>query len=356
MRQRVTLADLSRRTGLSQSAISMILSRRQDVSFPPQTVKLVREAAAELGYDFTPRKGLSLFARRSIMVVCPYILHHYYSAAIQSLQSAAAAMQYNVFVHATYNDPAEEERILKVIAESEIGGIIFAAMPHSRNLLRKLERVMPVVIIADIENNLSCTFVELHNHLAGELLARHLAMLGHKRIACISTPLASSVPHRIKRYQGLASAWNNLCPDGSLELFSCFTSPARTRDNIQMERYLGQEMACAILEQRPDVTAIVALNDMLAYGAMDVFAARKIRIPEDYSICGCDNDFPSDLAGVNLTSIEHYMAQNAELAFQILYSQIAEDNEAILPRKQILPELVRRSSTAAPGKGIPANL
>ncbi|MDE6734684.1 MAG: substrate-binding domain-containing protein, partial [Desulfovibrio sp.] len=66
--------------------------------------------------------------------------------------------------------------------------------------------------------------------------------------------------------------------------------------------------------------------------------------------CGLDNDFPSDLVGVSLTSVEHSMAQNAQEAFRLLYRKMAGESEAteVAVRRHIRPELVPRASTGAP--------
>lgn len=349
MKQRVTLADLSRRTGLSQATISMILARRTDVSFSEETIRLVKEAAAEMGYTGVTRRRITIFSRRAIMVVCPFLLNHYYSSVVQAVQIAASQMQCSVLVHTTYNDAEAEGRLLKVMAESDIGGIIFTMMPQSRNLLEKMASRLPIVVIADREPDLPVDFVELHNYKSGELVASHLAQLGHRHIACVATPGFENIRARKIRYAGLSETWRRLCPDGSLTLLTNFVNPAMMRDNVRMERFLGQQVTQDLLADRYGKTsAIVGINDMLAYGILDAMARAGKKVPEDFSVCGCDNDFPSDLAGVNLTSVEHFMVHNAHLAFQLLHSRMDGGAESAILRKDIQPELVRRSSTGAP--------
>lgn len=350
MSKKVTLADLSRKTGLSQATISMILARRSNVSFAESTIELVRKTASDLGYFPGNRRSSALFGSRTIIVVCPFVLNHYYSAVVQSLQAAAAGMDYNVLVCATYSSAEEESRILRLICGTDIGGLIFVMPPRSRLLLRRLCRLMPVVVIADREEDSPATIMELHNYAAGRIAAGHLASLGHRNIICVSTPLSSSVPARVKRYEGLRDAWRELCPDGHLQLFTDFASPAMLRDNIQLERYLGQELARMALEKDSYAsTAFFAVNDMLAYGVMDLLASLGKKIPEDFSVCGCDNDFPSDLPGIRLTSVEHYMPQNAREAFSILHRKISGEfsSPEIFPVRKIYPELIPRETTGA---------
>lgn len=353
MKHRVTLADLSARTGLSQATISMILARRPGVSFSEKTIRLVHDTARELGYTATARKRMTLFSRNTIMLVCPFILNHYYSAAVQALQAAASESQCNVLVYTTYNNPEEESKIIKVVAESDTGGLIFTMMPQSRTLLRKISRLVPIVLMADKDSSMDLDLVELHNYSAGALMAQHLAGLGHQHIIFISTPLSEKFPARMKRFNGLKDSWEKLCPAGSVRLFTDFVSPAMVRDNIQMERFIGQELMSALLDQSlDDYTAIVGVNDMIAYGVLDTLRQRGLRIPEDFSVCGLDNDFPSDLAGISLTSVEHFMPQNAQLAFRLLYRKLspALQSPIAINSKVIKPELISRASTGEPGR------
>ena len=353
MSRRVTLADVSRKTGLSQATVSMILSRRPDVSFAEETVRLVRAAAEELGYTAARRRG-ALVARRTVMVVCPFIRNYYYSTVVQALQSEAAGMECNVLVYTTYGNAAEEARILRVMAESDVGGVIFAMMPQSRPLVRRIARQLPIVIIADREGASPADIVELHNYEAGALAARHLAGLGHTRILCISTPLSPAFPVRVKRFEGLRDTWAGLCPEGGVSLFTSFASHAQARDNILLERRLGRKITAAVLEEAAEpFTAIVAINDMMAYGALDALAAAGLSVPGDCSVCGLDNDFPSDLVGVSLTSVEHSMVQNAQEAFRLLWRKMGGESEAteVAARRNIRPELVPRASTGAPSAG-----
>ena len=356
--RRVTLADVSRRTGLSRATVSMILARRPDVSFAEETVRLVRTAAEELGY-VARRRRATLFARRTIMVVCPFIRNYYYSTVVQALQSEAAGMECNVLVYTTYGNAAEEARLMRVMAESDVGGVIFAMMPQSLPLARRIARLLPMVVIADRQGESGAEFVELHNHEAGALVARHLAGLGHRRIVCISTPLSSAISVRVRRFEGLRDSWAMLCPEGKVSLYTSFASHAQTRDNILLERQLGRKITLALLEEEPKTfTAIAAINDMMAYGALDALAELGLSVPGDYSVCGCDNDFPSDLAGVSLTSVEHFMAQNAREAFRLLYRKMGGDSESteVAVRPLIRPELVPRASTGAPGSWLRAGV
>ena len=117
-------------------------------------------------------------------------------------------------------------------------------------------------------------------------------------------------------------------------------------DTNSLSRRIDAAEALAEFRQA-EITALVGLNDMIAYGILDAMNEAGKKIPLDFSVCGCDNDFPSDLAGVSLTSVEHFMVKNAHLAFQILHSKMTgrDGTQNALIRMDIQPELIRRTST-----------
>lgn len=345
-RNRVTLADLSRKTGLSQATISMILARRSDVSFSDETVRLVHETAHSLGYVPVGRKQISLFTRRTILVVCPMLLNYYYADVVQVIQSSAAKVQCNTLIYTTYREPEEENRILRVMTESDIGGVVFAMVPQSRKLVEELSKNTPVVIIGDPEPDLKAAMVPLHNHLAGSLVARHLISLGHRHVVCVSTVLGLSNTARMKRYEGICHTFHTLCPEGTVRLLTRQVSHPQERDHLEIEHSIGYDLAREALKAYPDITAFIAINDMLGYGVLDALSTAGFKVPRDYSVCGLDNDFPSDFAGVRLTSVRHFMSENASNAFDMLYFKMSGFVEGTEIIKDYKPELIIRDSTS----------
>ena len=68
---------------------------------------------------------------------------------------------------------------------------------------------------------------------------------------------------------------------------------------------------------------MVAINDMVAYGAYNAIIDRGLRIPDDISLCGFDNIFPSYLRGVSLTTIDNSLTECGKSAFKLLQEEIA---------------------------------
>lgn len=347
-RTRVTLTDISRQSGYSPATVSMILSGRTDVSFSADTVRKVRETAEALGYAPTAKKRPSLFDRKTVLIVCPNVLNPYYSTIVQAIQQATADKDCDTLVYTTYRDAENEIRILNAVAGSDLAGVVFTMMPQSTELVERVNRLVPVVVIGDRNTSLNVDTVEMNNYSAGAIIAHYMIGLGHKHIAYISTTLNEANSARVRRLEGVRDTYRDECPEGSVIVRSREVTPKEERDNISIEHAVGFELTRKCLGERR-ITAFVAVNDMVAYGVLDAIRAEGRRVPEDYSVCGFDNIFPSQFLPVGLTTVEHYIADKGRNAFEILHSKMSgESSDRNITRVEFKHHLIVRDSTAAP--------
>lgn len=326
----------------------MILSGRTDVSFSADTVRKVRETAEALGYAPTAKKRPSLFDRKTVLIVCPNVLNPYYSTIVQAIQQATADKDCDTLVYTTYRDAENEIRILNAVAGSDLAGVVFTMMPQSTELVERVNRLVPVVVIGDRNTSLNVDTVEMNNYSAGAIIAHYMIGLGHKHIAYISTTLNEANSARVRRLEGVRDTYRNECPEGSVIVRSREVTPKEERDNISIEHAVGFELTRKCLGER-HITAFVAVNDMVAYGVLDAIRAEGRRVPEDYSVCGFDNIFPSQFLPVGLTTVEHYIADKGRNAFEILHSKMSgESSDRNITRVEFKHHLIVRDSTAAP--------
>ena len=326
----------------------MILSGRTDVSFSADTVRKVRETAEALGYAPTAKKRPSLFDRKTVLIVCPNVLNPYYSTIVQAIQQAAADKASATVVYTTYRDAENEIRILNAVAGSDLAGVVFTMMPQSTELVERVNRLVPVVVIGDRNTSLNVDTVEMNNYSAGAIIAHYMIGLGHKHIAYISTTLNEANSARVRRLEGVRDTYRDECPEGSVIVRSREVTPKEERDNISIEHAVGFELTRKCFGERR-ITAFVAVNDMVAYGVLDAIRAEGRRVPEDYSVCGFDNIFPSQFLPVGLTTVEHYIADKGRNAFEILHSKMSgESSDRNITRVEFKHHLIVRDSTAAP--------
>ena len=194
-RKKVTSSDVAAASGVSQATVSMILNRRENVSFSRETVEKVEAAAKELGYQIPRRKmRRESNGNKLIVVFCPTLTNPYYVMLLHGIEEVAKEKNYGVFVCNTQRDLKIEENYLRMMKSVRPRGIIYTCNP-SRNCKEKVEELaaeIPLVIINNREELLEIDAVELNNAKPGRLMARHLLELGHRHVAFVSPPLTSN--------------------------------------------------------------------------------------------------------------------------------------------------------------------
>lgn len=348
--KKVTLADVSRAAGVSQATASMILNRRDGVSFAEETVAAVFTAAEALQYKTASgrRSASGNPERETILIVAPNVTNPYYSTLIQAIERSAAEKGCATCIRTTYRSLENELAAVRFAEDAGLSGIIFTLLAHPKDILTRINRKIPVVVIGDRQTDLNVDTVELNNFAAGGLIARHIYELGHRHIAYISTSLNYSNPIRLQRLKGLQDTFSALCPDGTVLVKSRNILPGTELGNLEIEHAVGYELARRCFSEKK-ITAFVAINDMVAYGVIDAVRDAGFSIPGDYSVCGFDNVFPSQFAAISLTTVEHYIKDKGHNAFDILYAKISGTSSGRnITRVEFKHKLIVRGSTAPP--------
>lgn len=345
-KKRITLEDVSRAAGVSLSTASMILNGRPDVSFSSDTVRNVRHAAEVLGYKFPARHRTGpLSARKLVLIACPNISNAYYSSMVQAIQQAAEQHGISTIIFTTYRDAKKEDELLTMAVEMGVSGIVFTMMPQSP-LLEKINSSIPIVAIGDRNTSLNVDTVELDNYSAGMLVGRHMLSLGHRHIAFISTTLNSANAIRMRRLAGVRAAYAQE-KGTSVQIFSRDITPLEELNETNIEHRVGYELTMECLKRGTPVSAIVAINDSVAYGVLDALAEKGLRVPEDYSVCGFDNLSASHMQHIGLTSVEHHIEEKGRNAFHILYNRMTGGSaQSNITRVEFSHHLRENRSTA----------
>ena len=347
-----TLKHIAELTGFSQASVSMILNKKSDASFSQETIRLVLAAAEQLGYSKkdSMSRGGQLSGKNIVAVLCPNISNPYYSTLVQAIEQAAFQKNFQIITLNTYRSPEIEARNLAVLQESQVSGIFFAMPPQAPNATEIASKHIPVVLIGDKGSALNIDTVEMDNYGAGVLIAKHLIDLGHEHIAYISTTLDAANNMRIRRLKGLEDTFRAECPQSTVLVISRDIVPNEELNDLFIEHHIGYEFAKEGLKNS-NITAFVAVNDMVAYGIIDAITTEEFHIPRDYSVCGFDNIFPSRLSPISLTTVDNFIVDKGHHAFAILYSRMSGITDAQLAphtitRVEYSPRLIERGSTA----------
>ncbi|TDQ55421.1 LacI family DNA-binding transcriptional regulator [Actinorugispora endophytica] len=329
----VRMSDVARATGVHITTVSRALRGSEGVG--NATAERVRRAARELGYLPHPAAA-SLRTGRSKMigVVVPRLTDLVLATVYEGIEEGSAAAGYQAVVANSGDDRAVQRLRVEALLGARVDGLILGDARTDSPLVGELvERGVTTVLTS--RRLPGVPSVTCDDPLGGALAAEHLLGLGHRRVAVIAgEPYAST---GIERTAGFLRA----CADAGVDV------PADRVLNSRFDVRGGREAAEALLALSPRPTALFAVNDFAAIGAMGAIRDAGLRVGDDIAVVGY-NDVPlaSELP-VALTTVRSPMRAMGREAARTLVRLIAgEDVESA----RLRPELrVRASSLGRAG-------
>ena len=318
--------DIAEAAGVSQSTVSMVLNKKYNVSFSKETVEKVERAARELGYVPPKRKKKKGTKKEKLLVVfCSNLTNPYYVMLLQGIESRAKEQGFGLFVCNTQRDLKMEERYLKMMWELRPLGIIYTCNPSHcfMDLVKELSQKIPVAIINNQNEKMNVDAVELDNSKLGRIMARHLLELGHRNVAYIAPPLTARQKQRSKRVEGFLKEYEKAGLRENVIIKAAKEEIDLDVALIDSEYKIGYDLTKELLQENREITAIVGLNDMIAFGILDALHEAKIKVPSDMSVMGCDNTLFARMHKVDLTTIEHFVIFKGRDACDIIMKKIA---------------------------------
>ena len=180
---------------------------------------------------------------------------------------------------------------------------------------------------------------------AMQQMLNYVHSLGHRRIAYLEAdPPNLSYQNRLDAYRELMESIGE-----SPDAFRIPPYPVGHIDGIGRDKEAGYQQTMQLLSSYPGVTAIVCANDEIAFGCYKACAEKGVRIPEDVSVVGCDDQSFARFLSPGLTTIRLPLTYMGRRAIQSL-GDFLRGNQTALPKEHLLRELVIRNSAAPPAK------
>ncbi len=340
MRKRVTLKDVAQAVGVHVSTVSRALDPKTRHLITPEIAERILKTSERL--DYRPNAAaysLKTNRTRTIGVIVPDITNPIFPPIIRGVEDALAEQGYFAFLANTDGKAGREAAIADTLLWRGVDGLVLASVEREDQLVSRLsaEGTPMVTVNRRVERPDIASVV--HDDRDGiRLVLRHLADLGHRRIANIAGPQTISTGR--ERYEAFEELRNEmgLDPDPRLVIFAEGFNEAE-----------GERAGTELLERGVPFTAIVCSNDRIAIGAIATLRARGLACPQDVSVTGY-NDMPMiDRLFPPLTTVRIEQYQAGAKAAELLVELIEEDPAARRPKHVVLPvELVVRGSPAPP--------
>lgn len=330
-----TLKDVALRAGVSVSTVSMFLNDRPGISL--ETRDRIAEAIHELGY--VPRQRARPNNSNGFVGLLveklPLSLRgdHFYADVAEGIQIEAERLGYNLAISVLNEPPSGLPRLVE---EQQVAGILaLGGGDVTDDLLHRIaDRGVPLVTVDNQSWTRPLNNVVVDNHRGAYLATQHLIELGHRHIAIIRGPEKyKSLTERFYGY--LQALYDAGIPADPRLIQSSLSKGVPRKGYLEMQQ---------LLKLKPRPTAVFAVTDRTALGALDALQDQDLAVPEDISIAGFDDMPPEAYRHPPLTSVTSDRHAMGIVAMQRLQALI--QNPALIPVKITLhTQLVIRAST-----------
>ena len=338
MEKRATMQGVAELAGVSQATVSLVLNRVPNARIAKATRRRVLEAAESLGYRRGQTHPVPQGRKRIIGLFLDEVSTTPFAAPfIESARDEAALQDVVVAIFCTGADPALEQAAIELLAEQKAIGLIYASLLTRQVSVPDSFGELPLVLLNCYERKLRYPSVVPGDIVGGYTGTETLLRAGHRRIAHLAgEPLLEAAVDREKGFRQAMEKWA-VPEEDRIVTAGGWTIRA------------GRERALALLSQPHPPTAIFCFNDRMAIGCYEAARELGLRVPEDLSVVGFDNE---DLAANLSPPLSTMVLPHDEMArwavAQLLDGHDAMDRDERLRKIKIECELVERGSVVPP--------
>jgi DNA-binding LacI/PurR family transcriptional regulator len=334
--QKATIRDVARVAGVSISSVSRVINNIEPYS---DTLRhKVETAIIQTGYRYTPKKKRSYHT--AVVVLIPDSHNPYFMEIIKGIEDQSLRYGLLINIVVVMENPDYKRRLLEWLKRGNCGGIILCSSSggiQDEDLIHLYEDLgIPIVLVNRKPPNEKFAVIKISFSDAMYRATRYILSLGHRRIAYLGGPeySQSAIEKRMGIEQALAE--EGLTMDHELYLTGLPT--------IEWGFHGTNRLLDIATNRRP--TAIIAFNDLTAFGALHALRLRKLNVPNDISVIGFDDIAMAAHANPPLTTISPPKYEIGSLALQTLV-QIMNHSSSTVGQFNYLesPLIIRESTT-----------
>jgi len=322
----MTIKDLAAKTGYSVGTVSRVLNDQPHVSDTAR--EIILRAARECGFQLnTNAKQLKQQHGTSILVISKSSGNELFNSLLAAMQSRILHSQHPLIVD--YVDESENEvrRAIQLCQEKKPLAILFLG-GQSVHFQQDFHQIsLPCVLVTTDASdwnfpNLSSVCVDDND--AAQLVIDQLISMGHRRFAVVGGDRQTSDPSRL-RYEGCLEAFrrSNIDFDPNLDY-----------ETARFSYLEGYRATQNLLSRGRNFTALFAMSDVMAIGAIRALRDAGLRIPEDVSVMGLDGLTIGEYTTPRLSTVAQPVDSLAEHSLALLQDAMESDSPA---RHEIVP-------------------
>ncbi|MCK9525854.1 MAG: LacI family transcriptional regulator [Limnochordia bacterium] len=332
----VTIKDVAVCAGVSPSTVSRVIADHPRIS--PDTKEKVRAIMSELGYyPNAIARSLVNQTSNSIGVIRARLTEEsfanpFFPAVIQGISSVAHKHRLSLVLSTSNTFQQEDGECLELLRQRRVDGVILLASHRNDQLIPRLAADgFPFVLIGRHEGAEDVSWVNNDNVEDAKTAVRYLLSQGHRRIACLDGDPRYVVS--VDRLQGYKQA----CLEQGLP------APLDLVEHSEFSVEGGYQATLRLLERKASFSALFAVDDLVAIGAIRALQERNIKVGSDVSVVGFNDTILGACVQPALTSVHVPIYELGQIAVQMLVAQLY--GSGLSPHHQMLPaSLVIRDS------------
>jgi DNA-binding LacI/PurR family transcriptional regulator len=341
MKKPVTIRDVAQRAGVSVATASRALNGKSVVS--AETRDRILTVMQELGFTPSPAgRRLRLGRTMTVGVVVSFLTRPQAAERLRGIEAVLADSELDLVIYNVESVQKRDRYLADLVGSRRHDGLLVVSLPPPPEAMEVLEHAPVPVVFIDVHVPAVSSMPRVigDDEAGGVIVARHLLELGHRKIGFIGDAaenpfgFTSSQDRQAGLARGLASAGAQ--------------PPQAWVGHGAHGRYEARDLAYRMLVGADRPTAIFAASDTQALGVIAAAHEAGLNVPEDLSIVGYDDVEAADYVG--LTTVRQQLFESGRRGAELLIAEIEERSE-IAPVASLPPELVIRSTTAAPKGG-----
>ncbi|HEX4494276.1 MAG TPA: LacI family DNA-binding transcriptional regulator [Thermoanaerobaculia bacterium] len=330
-----SIKEVALKAGVSIATVSRVLNSTGPVA--TETRRRILEAIEGLRYvPHGAARSLITNQTDTIGVLLPDLYGEFFSEVIRGIDAAARGRGFHVLISGFHSDRAEIEAVLRAMRGRVDGLIVLSPDVDAQSLSRNLPDTLPVVLLnTHVDGRLAGApfdAINLDNHGGAFAMVRHLAGLGHQRIALIRGPEENAdARERLRGYRDALRALGMVPSDG-LELSGDFSEES------------GTAAGRRLLTLKPRPTAVFAANDSMAIGCLFALREAGVGVPEEVALAGFDDIPIARYITPSLSSVHVPIAELGTRAMERLLHAVESKNGHERRQETVATTLVVRDS------------
>jgi LacI family transcriptional regulator len=317
----MTIKDIARESGYSVGTVSRVLNQSDGVS--ERARKTIMEVVEKHHFQLNNNaKNLKKQSMDGIAIIIKGTQNMLFASIVEQMQGLIKQKEYECMIHYIEEEDNEVEQALQICRERHPLGILFLGSnwEYFRKYFDSVK--IPCVLVTNSAETLgfdNLSSVGTDDASAAEFAVEHLISLGHEQIGILGGNRNVSQA-AISRYEGCQAAFQK----HGIEFV-----PEHQYESAHFSVSEGYYSMSRLLDKMPELTAVFAMSDVMAIGAIRAIGDRGLRVPEDISVIGFDGIDIGNYMNPRLTTIRQHRERIAQNSIEILSKCIEGTGTAV---------------------------